>query len=63
MRIADVQIDPSLVPKQDKEWKFALAANSMSEGWIVSIRADDGAIGYGYASTMAHYGAPHESVG
>jgi L-alanine-DL-glutamate epimerase-like enolase superfamily enzyme len=63
MRIADVQIDPSLVPKQDKDWKFALAANSMSEGWIVSIRADDGAIGYGYASTMAHYGAPHESVG
>jgi L-alanine-DL-glutamate epimerase-like enolase superfamily enzyme len=62
MRITEVHIDLSVLPKQDKEWKFALAANSAAEGWVVSIRADDGAVGYGYASTMAHIGAPHESV-
>ena len=62
MRIAEVQIDLSTLPKQDKEWKFALAAGGISQGWIVSIRAEDGCVGYGYASTMAHIGAPHESV-
>jgi L-alanine-DL-glutamate epimerase-like enolase superfamily enzyme len=62
MKIAEVHIDPSVLPKQDKDWKFALAARGVSEGWIVSIRAEDGTVGYGYASTMAHIGAPHESV-
>jgi L-alanine-DL-glutamate epimerase-like enolase superfamily enzyme len=62
MKIVDVRIEESILPKKDKDWKFALAANPATEGWIVSIGAEDGTIGYGYASTMNHYGAPHEAV-
>ena len=43
MKIAEVQITPSLLPKLDKDWKFALMASSQSEGWVVSIIAEDGA--------------------
>jgi L-Ala-D/L-Glu epimerase len=62
MKITDVRIHESLLPKQDKDWKFALAASGMSEGWVVGIHDDEGRIGYGYASTMAHYGASHHGV-
>jgi len=62
MKIVDVRIEESVLPKKDKDWKFALAANPMTEGWIVGIHGEDGTVGYGYASTMNHYGAPHEAV-
>ena len=62
MKIVDVRIEESVLPKKDKDWKFALAANPATEGWIVNIRTEDGTVGYGYASTMNHYGAPHEAV-
>src|SRR5260370_8865750 len=62
MKIVEGGIDESILPKKDKDWKFALAASSVTQGWIVSIRAEDGTVGYGYASTMNHYGAPHEAV-
>jgi L-alanine-DL-glutamate epimerase-like enolase superfamily enzyme len=62
MKIVDVRVEESILPKKDKDWKFALAANPATEGWIVSIRAEDGTVGYGYASTMNHYGAPHAAV-
>ena len=62
MKIVDARIDECVLPKKDKDWKFALAANPTTEGWIVNIRTEDGTVGYGYASTMNHYGAPHEAV-
>ncbi len=62
MKITEVAVQESLLPKKDKDWKFALAANSGSQGWVVSIRTEDGTTGWGYASSMAHYGAPHEAV-
>jgi L-alanine-DL-glutamate epimerase-like enolase superfamily enzyme len=62
MKNVETHVEESILPKKDKDWKFALAAHPATEGWIVSIRAEDGAIGYGYASTMNHYGAPHEAV-
>jgi len=62
MKIVEARVDESILPKKDKDWKFALAANPATEGWIVSIRTEDGTTGYGYASTMNHYGAPHEAV-
>jgi L-Ala-D/L-Glu epimerase / N-acetyl-D-glutamate racemase len=62
MKIVEARVEESILPKKDKDWKFALAANPATEGWIVSIRTDDGTVGYGYASTMNHYGAPHEAV-
>ena len=36
MKIVDVRIEESVLPKKDKDWKFALAANPATEGWIVS---------------------------
>jgi L-alanine-DL-glutamate epimerase-like enolase superfamily enzyme len=62
MKIVEVRVDESVLPKKDKDWKFALAASGVTQGWIVSIRAEDDTVGYGYASTMNHYGAPHEAV-
>ena len=62
MKIAEVRIEESILPKKDKDWKFALAANPATEGWIVAVRGEEGVTGYGYASTMNHYGAPHEAV-
>jgi L-Ala-D/L-Glu epimerase len=62
MKIVDVRVEESILSKKDKDWKFALAANPTTEGWIVSVRTEDGAVGYGYASTMNHYGAPHAAV-
>jgi len=62
MKITDVTITQSVLPKLDKDWKFALAASSFTEGWIVSITAEDGTVGHGYASAMAHYGAPQGAV-
>ena len=62
MKIVDVRVDECVLPKQDKDWKFALAASGFSEGWVVSIRGEDGTVGYGYAASMGHYGAPHETV-
>jgi L-alanine-DL-glutamate epimerase-like enolase superfamily enzyme len=62
MKIVDVRVEESILPKKDKDWKFALAANPATEGWIVNIHAEDGTVGYGYASTMNHYGAPHAAV-
>ena len=62
MKITEVRIEELVLPKKDKDWKFALAANPATEGWIVNIRSEDGTVGYGYASTMNHYGAPHEAV-
>jgi hypothetical protein len=62
MKIAKVNIDTSILEKHDPEWKFALAASPRSQGWVCSITAEDGTVGYGYGSAMAHYGAPLEAV-
>jgi L-Ala-D/L-Glu epimerase len=62
MKIVKTRVEESILPKKDKDWKFALAANPATEGWIVCIQGEDGTVGYGYASTMNHYGAPHEAV-
>ncbi len=62
MNIADIRIDPCDLAKDDPEWRFALAANPLSQGWAVSVIAEDGTTGYGYGSSMPHYGAPLESV-
>ncbi len=62
MKIAEVRIDASILEKHDPEWRFALAASPQSQGWVCSIIAEDGTVGYGYGSAMAHYGAPLEAV-
>ena len=62
MRIADVEVRESRLPKIDKDWKFALAAMPVQEGWVVTIRTENGGVGYGYASSMPHIGSPHQMV-
>jgi L-alanine-DL-glutamate epimerase-like enolase superfamily enzyme len=62
MKITRIEIRESRLPKIDKEWRFALAAMPVQEGWVVVIHAEDGALGYGYASSMPHVGSPHAMV-
>lgn len=62
MKIADIRIDPSVLEKNDPEWRFALMAAPQSVGTILTIIAEDGTMGYGYGSAMPHYGATKESV-
>jgi L-alanine-DL-glutamate epimerase-like enolase superfamily enzyme len=62
MKIVETLIEETILPRKDKDWKFALAASPATQGWTVSIRAEDGTVGYGYAATMNHYGAPHAAV-
>jgi len=61
-RIAAVEILPCVMPKEDPKWAFALAANPLSQGWILGLRADDGTTGYGYASATPHMGATFEGL-
>ena len=42
MKIVETLIEETILPKKDKDWKFALAANPATQGWTVSIRAEDG---------------------
>jgi L-alanine-DL-glutamate epimerase-like enolase superfamily enzyme len=60
-RIAAVEIIPCVMPKEDPKWAFALAANPLSEGWIVGLRSD-GVTGYGYGSSTPHMGATYEGL-
>src|SRR6478752_6182512 len=62
MKIVETLVEETILPRKDKDWKFALAASPATQGWTVSIRAEDGTVGYGYAATMNHYGAPHAAV-
>lgn len=60
MRIESISFEPCIMPKDDPTWRFALAATSESTGWLVTVRSDEGAVGYGYASTPGHMGANQE---
>lgn len=62
MKIRDIHIAPSILPKKDKDWKFALRANPAFQGWIVTVEDESGALGYGYAAAQAQYGSPYEGV-
>jgi L-alanine-DL-glutamate epimerase-like enolase superfamily enzyme len=45
------------MPQADPQWRFAIHANRVSQGWLIAITADDGTVGYGYASATRHMGA------
>ena len=62
MKIKDIHITRSVLPKIDKDWKFALRAEPYYKGWIVTVEDEDGAMGYGYAAAQAQYGSPMEAV-
>ena len=62
MRIDRVHLDPIVMRKEDPKWRFALGANPVTEGVVVTIAADNGQQGYGYASATPHMGATRDSL-
>src|SRR5581483_9717258 len=62
MVIKEFEISPCVQRKDDPTWKFALAANPLSEGHTLRIAADDGTEGYGYASATPHMGSTLETL-
>src|SRR3954471_12771090 len=57
MIIRDYTLHPSVMRKEDPNWRFALGANPTTEGVILRIADDKGNEGFGYASATAHMGA------
>lgn len=62
MRITQVDVTPITMPKEDKEWRFALAATADTQGCLVQIQTDEGIEGVGYTGCAAHYGATQPVV-
>jgi len=62
MRIERVEIKPCIMPNKDRGWRFALATISENMAWIVSIIADNGQVGHGYAQAFPYLGASYETV-
>ena len=62
MKIDRIELLPADMPQTDPQWRFAIHANRVSHGWLVAITADDGTLGYGYASATKHMGASREGL-
>jgi L-alanine-DL-glutamate epimerase-like enolase superfamily enzyme len=62
MKISRIGVVPADMPQSDPEWRFSIHANRVSQGWLVEIAADDGTVGYGYASATKHMGASSEGL-
>jgi L-alanine-DL-glutamate epimerase-like enolase superfamily enzyme len=62
MKIDRIEILPADMPQSDPKWRFAIHANRVSQGWLVAITADDGTVGYGYASATKHMGASRDGL-
>ena len=58
MRIARAELKTCVLRKDDPQWRFALAANPVTEGAVVTLISEDGIRGYGYGSASAHMEAP-----
>jgi len=59
MKIAQVEIIPVVMPREDPEWRHALSKPGGQpdiRGFVVKLTSDDGLIGLGYNSSSAHYG-------
>ena len=62
MKISKIEILPCRHATVGPEWRFSIHANRISQGWLVGITADDGTVGYGYASATKHMGASSEGL-
>ena len=61
-KIVSLALLPCIMPKEDPTWRFALGASPTTEGWIVRLRTEDGAEGFGYASATPHMGAINSAL-
>ena len=57
MKIVSLSAAPCEMPLEDKDWKFALGAVSSARGFVVTLTAEDGTAGYGYAPSIPHMGS------
>src|SRR3954466_9108476 len=57
MIIRDYVLHPSVMRKEDPDWRMALGANPTTEGVILRIADEQGNEGFGYASATPHMGA------
>jgi L-alanine-DL-glutamate epimerase-like enolase superfamily enzyme len=55
--IRDFNIELSVMPKEDPNWRFALGANPLTEGLILRLVTEDGVEGFGYAGSSPHMGS------
>jgi L-Ala-D/L-Glu epimerase len=62
MIVESAEFEPCEMPLEDKNWRFALGASSVSRGWIVRLKSDGGHAGYGYANASPHMGSTFESL-
>jgi L-Ala-D/L-Glu epimerase len=62
MKIVDSEIKPIIMPKEDKEWRFALGGEPESRACIMKLTSDEGIVGIGYAGTAAHHGVSFGAV-
>lgn len=62
MIVAEAQLDPCVLRKEDPAWRFALGASPTTEGAIVTLTGADGTRGYGYGSATAHMGATQAAL-
>jgi L-alanine-DL-glutamate epimerase-like enolase superfamily enzyme len=62
MIVTRVELEPCVMRKEDPNWRFALGANPVTEGVVVTLTAQDGAQGFGYGSATPHMGATRETL-
>lgn len=62
VNIERMRVEACIMPKDDPTWRFALAANPESKGWLVTLETVDGRLGHGYASSVEHMGAAHAGL-
>ena len=62
MLIRDFDVTPCTMRKEDPSWRFALAANPVSDGHVLRLATDDGVEGFGYAAATAHMGSIQDTL-
>ena len=62
MTIAAVDVTPCIQRQEDPSWRFALATVPSVEGWLITIRDEDGTTGHGYAQSLPHIGSTYHGV-
>jgi L-alanine-DL-glutamate epimerase-like enolase superfamily enzyme len=62
MIVTRVQLEPCVMRKEDPNWRFALGANPVTDGIVVTLTAQDGTHGFGYGSATSHMGATRETL-
>lgn len=62
MIVTRVDLQPCVMRKEDPNWRFALSANPITEGVVVTLTAQDGVQGFGYGSATPHMGATRETL-